>query len=81
MKKQCVHCGLIIVLCLGFLELSALADSKSYPMVCRGGGNMSAMYGRVGGESIVAIKFERSPYADNQQHRGEAQGTGDLGKT
>ncbi len=73
MKRQCIVFGMVIVLCLGFWELSAFADSKSYPMVCCGGGDMSAMYTRVGGESIVAITFERSPYADNQQHPGPGQ--------
>jgi hypothetical protein len=50
-----------------------MAGSKSYPMVCRGGGNMSAMYGRAGGETVLSIKFERSPHADNDQHPGPGQ--------
>jgi hypothetical protein len=61
------------VLCLSLFASSVIAQSKSYPMVCRGGGNMSAMYGRGDGESVFAITFERSPYADNQQHPGPGQ--------
>lgn len=68
MNRRCILFVMVAVLCLGFWELPAFAESESYPMVCRGGGNMSAMYGRVDGESILAITFKRSPYADNQRH-------------
>jgi hypothetical protein len=73
MKRQNILFGMVAVLCLSLFTLSVFAQSKSYPMVCRGGGNMSAMYGRVDGESIFAITFERSPYSDNQQHPGPGQ--------
>ena len=68
MKKQRILVGTVAILCLSLFASSSIAESKSYPMVCRGGGNMSAMYGRVGDESIFAITFERSPHGDNQQH-------------
>jgi hypothetical protein len=73
MKRQHILFGTAAVFCLSLFASSAIAASKSYPMVCRGGGNMSAMYGRVGGESIFAITFDRSPHADNQQHPGPGQ--------
>lgn len=73
MKKQHILMGTVSILCLSLFASSLIAESKSYPMVCRGGGNMSAMYGRVGDESIFAITFERSPHGDNQQHPGPGQ--------
>lgn len=73
MKKPYVLFGALAVLCLGLPWSSSTAGSKSYPMVCRGGDNMTAIYGRVGGETFLSIKFERSPHADNQQHPGPGQ--------
>jgi hypothetical protein len=73
MKKQHICIGTLAVLSLGLFASSLIAGSKSYPLVCRGGGNMSGMYTRVGGESIFAITFQRSPHGDNQQHPGPGQ--------
>jgi len=73
MKKQHFLFGAIAVLCLGLPWSSSIAGSKSYPMVCRGGGNMTAMYGRGADETVLNITFERSPHADNKQHPGPGQ--------
>lgn len=73
MKRRHILFGMAVLLSPGLFASSLIAQIRSYPMVCRGGGSMSAMYARVDGESIVAITFERSPYADNQQHPGPGQ--------
>ena len=73
MKKQHILGGMVAVLCLSLFASSLIAGSKSYPMVCRGGGNMSAMYARGSDETVLQITFERSPHGDNQQHPGPGQ--------
>ena len=50
------------------------AGAESYVMVMRGGGNMTADYTRVSNESLVTIRYERSPQAANRQQPGPGQG-------
>ena len=73
MKRSNIFFGTLAVLCLSLFGSPSIAGSESYPMVCRGGGNMSAMYGRGSDETVFQITFERSPHGDNQQHPGPGQ--------
>lgn len=73
MKKEFRLLGMVAVLFLSLPRPSSLAGDKSYPMVCRGGGNMTAMYVCGSDEAILQISFERSPYADNDRHPGPGQ--------
>lgn len=74
MKKK--HIFLLITLaivCLSLIWPTAFASNKSYPMVLRGGGNMTAHYARGSGETVLNITFERAPYGANQQQPGPGQ--------
>ena len=52
---------------------AAIADGTSYPMVCRGGGDMKAMYGRAPGKTIFSIKFSRASQGANVRQPAAGQ--------
>ena len=58
--------------CLAGSWSVAIAD-ESYPMVCRGGGDMKAMYGRMPGKTVFSIEFSRAPQGANAKQPAAGQ--------
>lgn len=59
--------ALLLACAVGFLagNPSLAAANESYPMVCRGGGAMKAMYGRGSDRTVFSIEFSRAPQGAN----------------